>query len=161
MTLEVTVNGETRRMRLDVDGERITSRWGETETAFNARQVEPGVYHLLHEGRSLTVVVDENGTLLADGRTFQVEVTDPRNAAPGRGGAGRTGQVKIASPMPGKVVRVLVAAGDTVEAGQGLLVVEAMKMQNEMKAPRAATVVKVNASDTATVTAGEVLMILE
>jgi biotin carboxyl carrier protein len=59
--------------------------------------------------------------------------------------------------MPGKVVRVLVSPGDTVEAGQGLLVVEAMKMQNEMKASRAGKVRSIAAKEGATVVAGEVL----
>jgi biotin carboxyl carrier protein len=59
--------------------------------------------------------------------------------------------------MPGKVVRVLVAAGDVVEAGQGLLVVEAMKMQNEIKAPRSGQVISLTAREGATVAAGEPL----
>jgi biotin carboxyl carrier protein len=63
--------------------------------------------------------------------------------------------------MPGKVVRVLVAAGDTVEAGQGLLVVEAMKMQNEMKASRAGRILSVTVKEGATVAAGEVLATIE
>jgi biotin carboxyl carrier protein len=63
--------------------------------------------------------------------------------------------------MPGKVVRVLVAPGDAVEAGQGLLVVEAMKMQNEMKAVRAGRVLTVHTKEGATVAAGEVLATVE
>jgi biotin carboxyl carrier protein len=63
--------------------------------------------------------------------------------------------------MPGKVVRVLVAAGDPVEAGQGIAVVEAMKMQNEMKAPRAGKVLSVPAKEGDTVAAGEVLATIE
>jgi len=63
--------------------------------------------------------------------------------------------------MPGKVVRVLVAAGTTVEAGAGIIVVEAMKMQNEMKAPKAGVVVSVNAEAGATVNAGDVLAVID
>jgi len=63
--------------------------------------------------------------------------------------------------MPGKVVRVLVAPGDSVEAGQGIAVVEAMKMQNEMKAARAGKVLSVPAKEGATVAAGEVLATIE
>jgi biotin carboxyl carrier protein len=63
--------------------------------------------------------------------------------------------------MPGKVVRLLVAPGDAVTAGQGLIVVEAMKMQNEIKAPRAGRVLEVRAAEGATVAAGEALLILE
>jgi biotin carboxyl carrier protein len=63
--------------------------------------------------------------------------------------------------MPGKIVRLLVAEGDSVEAGQGLLVVEAMKMQNEMKAPKAGCVVSLKAHEGATVAAGDVLATIE
>jgi biotin carboxyl carrier protein len=63
--------------------------------------------------------------------------------------------------MPGKVVRVLAAVGDSVEAGQGILVVEAMKMQNELKAPRAGRVVSVSAKEGDTVAAGEVMAEVE
>jgi biotin carboxyl carrier protein len=63
--------------------------------------------------------------------------------------------------MPGKVVRVLVAPGDEVTAGQGLLVVEAMKMQNEMKSVRPGRVVSIGAVEGATVTAGEILATIE
>jgi biotin carboxyl carrier protein len=62
--------------------------------------------------------------------------------------------------MPGKVIRLLVREGDTVEAGQGLVVVEAMKMQNEMKSPKAGQVVKLSAHVGATVAAGEVLVVI-
>ena len=67
----------------------------------------------------------------------------------------------MTAPMPGKIVRLLVAEGQTVEAGQGLLVVEAMKMQNEMKAPKAGHVVSLTAREGATVAAGEVLAAIE
>jgi biotin carboxyl carrier protein len=63
--------------------------------------------------------------------------------------------------MPGKVIRVLVQKGDEVEAGAGLIVVEAMKMQNEMKAPRAARVLDVRVAGGDTVTAGQTLVVLE
>jgi biotin carboxyl carrier protein len=63
--------------------------------------------------------------------------------------------------MPGKVVRLLVSEGDAVDAGQGLVVVEAMKMQNEMKASRAGRVVEVRVRDGATVGAGDTLVVLE
>ena len=63
--------------------------------------------------------------------------------------------------MPGKIVRLLVVEGDTVESGQGLLVMEAMKMQNEMKAPKAGRVVSISAREGATVAAGDVLAAIE
>ena len=92
-----------------------------------------------------------------EGYRFEIEVRDPRRWRERRAAAGTAGVQTIAAPMPGKVVRVLVAAGETVEAGQGLVVVEAMKMQNEMKALRAGKVLSLPAREGATVAAGEVL----
>jgi biotin carboxyl carrier protein len=63
--------------------------------------------------------------------------------------------------MPGKVVRVLVEAGQAVEAGQGLIVVEAMKMQNELKSPKSGTVAELRAANGSTVNAGDVLVVVE
>ena len=63
--------------------------------------------------------------------------------------------------MPGKIVRVLVEAGANVAAGDGVIVVEAMKMQNEMKAPKAGIVISINAKEGATVNAGDVLAVIE
>jgi biotin carboxyl carrier protein len=121
---------------------------------------EPAVYSILIDGRSYEARVEETPTALVvvvDGRRFEIDVRDPRRFLRKGAGAGADGVQTVAAPMPGKVVRVLVAAGDDVAAGQGLLVVEAMKMQNEMKAPRAGKVLSLSAAEGATVTAGEVL----
>jgi biotin carboxyl carrier protein len=67
----------------------------------------------------------------------------------------------VRAQMPGKVIKVLVVSGATVEAGQGLVVVEAMKMQNEMKAPKSGRVARMHAREGATVTAGEPLAVVE
>ena len=72
------------------------------------------------------------------GREFSVAVRDPREWQRKRGGSvASEGRQQVLAPMPGKIVRVLVKAGDTIEAGQGILVVEAMKMQNEVRSPKA------------------------
>jgi biotin carboxyl carrier protein len=121
---------------------------------------EPGVYSVLIDGRSYEARVEESPNALIvviDGRRFEIEARDPRRLSRKSGAAGADGIQPIAAPMPGKVVRVLVAVGDDVTAGQGLLVVEAMKMQNEMKAPKAGKVLSIHGAEGATVTAGEVL----
>ena len=71
------------------------------------------------------------------------------------------GPQRITAPMPGRVVSVLVAKGDMVEAGAGIVIVEAMKMQNEMKSARAGKVVSIRVKEGATVGAGEVLATIE
>ena len=96
-----------------------------------------------------------------NGRTILVEIFDPR-ALRGRGrGGSAQGRQNVTAPMPGKVIRVLVAAGDAVEAGQGLVAVEAMKMQNEMKSPKAGRVAEMKTKEGAAVTAGDVLVVVE
>jgi biotin carboxyl carrier protein len=130
----------------------------------DAREVEPGVFSVLRNGRSFEVHVQpgpESFTVEAGDYRFQVEVRDPRNARRRHDSAIGGGRQKIAAPMPGKVVRVLVTEGQAVEPGQGLIVVEAMKMQNEMKASKAGKVIEIKTLDGATVSAGEVLVIIE
>lgn len=89
---------------------------------------------------------------------FQVEVRDPR-AWRGRkvGELETEGRQQIVAPMPGKVIRLLVNAGDQVEAGQGLVVVEAMKMQNEIRSPKKGKVERLHAKEGQAVNAGDVL----
>jgi len=130
----------------------------------DVREVEPGVYSVLQDGRSLVFrVAPINGAVLVDveGREYKIEARDPR--AGGRHGRHTIGEGRqnICAAMPGKVVRVLVAEGDAVTPGHGLAVVEAMKMQNEVKAPREGKVVAVRVKPGETVTAGAVLVTIE
>jgi biotin carboxyl carrier protein len=130
------------------------------ERAAAVENPEPGVYSVLIDGRSYDARVEETAgplVVVIDGYRFEIEVRDPRRRSRHAGGHGGEGVQTVAAPMPGKVVRVLAAVGDEVTAGQGLLVVEAMKMQNEMKAPRAGKVLSLAAREGATVAAGEVL----
>jgi biotin carboxyl carrier protein len=92
---------------------------------------------------------------------FAAEVRDPRSLRSRSRAADEHGPKKLTAPMPGKIVRVLVAQGAEVEAGAGILVVEAMKMQNEVKSPKKGTIQKILVSEGAAVNAGEVLAIVE
>ncbi len=96
------------------------------------------------------------------GVSYSVKLTDPKRLRSVQSGAQHDkGTARIVASMPGKVVRVLVEAGTEVEAGAGILVVEAMKMQNEMKAPKAGHVVSIHAQVGSTVNAGDVLAVIE
>jgi biotin carboxyl carrier protein len=128
------------------------------------KEVEPGVYSVLVEGRSFevrAVSMPDGLHVHVGGRQFSVEVRDPRDASRLSRAATGSGRQNISTPMPGKVVRMLVREGDEVEAGQGLVIVEAMKMQNEMKASRAGRVVEVRVRGGETVGAGDTLVVLE
>ena len=95
-------------------------------------------------------------------QAYAVTLTDPKRLRGEQSAdASLDGTVKIVAPMPGKVVRVLVEAGAEVEAGAGVVVVEAMKMQNEMKSPKAGKVTSINVTTGATVNAGDVLAVVE
>ncbi len=127
-------------------------------------EVEPGVYSILRDGRvdEVRIVRSRAGyTASIGGRTLELEVIDPRDRRSSAAAGGGEGRQRIVAPMPGKVVRVLVALGDPVRAGQGVVVVEAMKMQNEMKAPKDGTVVELGVVPDGTVAAGDVLAIVE
>ena len=95
------------------------------------------------------------------GRRFRVAITDPRRWSTKKATAHGQDRENIIAPMPGKIVRVLVKPGDRVESGQGILVVEAMKMQNEMKAHRAGRIAALPAREGETVSAGAILATIE
>ncbi len=124
------------------------------------QEVEPGVYSVILNGASYEVRLD-GGEISIDGHRYPFELDDPRQWKRGGSGAGVQGRAAIVAPMPGKIVRVLVAEGDPVEAGQGILVVEAMKMQNELKAPRAGRVTSIAVKAGDGVNAGAVLATVE
>lgn len=96
------------------------------------------------------------------GQAHDITIIDPKRLRSTHTvGAHQHGAAQIISPMPGKIVRVLVEVGAHVETGTGIVVVEAMKMQNEMKSPKAGVVVSINAESGATVNAGDVLAVIE
>jgi biotin carboxyl carrier protein len=118
-------------------------------------EVEPGVWSVLIGTRSYEVR-GEGTEFDWRGTAFSLASDDANNGTKSGGGP-----AKIKALMPGKVIRVLVAEGDQVMEGQGIVVVEAMKMQNEMRSPRAGTVTSVRAEAGSTVAAGELLAVIE
>lgn len=127
----------------------------------DVRMLEPGVMSLLVEGRQYRCVLDGDGVVIG-GRRYGFVVDDPRSLTGRRGaGAGTEGPRPVKAPMPGRVVRVLVEAGDEVEEGQGVVVIEAMKMQNELKSPKGGRVVRLGAAVGDTVGSGDVLVVVE
>jgi biotin carboxyl carrier protein len=130
------------------------------DAKMKAIEVEPGVYSILIDGIVHEARVD-GGTVTIAGQRYPIEQVDPRKYVRRGAGTAGTGRSSIKAPMPGKIVRVLVNVGDTVEAGQGIAVIEAMKMQNELKAPGPGTVTSVAVKAGDTVIAGAVLAVIE
>jgi biotin carboxyl carrier protein len=123
-------------------------------------EVEPGVYSVIAGPASWEVRVAGNEITIA-GHCFLFEIEDPRQWKRSSRTADMQGRASIVAAMPGKIVRVLVAVGDEVVAGQGIMVVEAMKMQNELKAPRDGRVTAIDARENDSVNAGAVLATIE
>lgn len=145
---KVLVNGKTLEVSLGADQARLS-----------VVEVEPGLYSVIMDGRSYAVR-SENGTIWIEGDRFDAEVEDPRAPKKKLGTLAAGGQQTLRAAMPGKVVRLLVSAGDEVVAGQGIVVVEAMKMQNEIKAPVAGKVLSLAVREGAAVAGGDTIVVI-
>jgi biotin carboxyl carrier protein len=123
-------------------------------------------FSLIVDNRSFEVEVDNNEDeyrVLVDGRNYRVNLVDERRLRVGGMGGGLElqGRQKVSVPMPGKIIAVLVTEGDTVEKGQGLVIVEAMKMENEVRSPISGEVKEIKVKPGDTVEGGAVLIIVE
>jgi biotin carboxyl carrier protein len=155
-TLALEVTSAEGRYQVVVDGQRHD---------VDARQVAEGIWSLLLEGASHTVdVTDEDGVLVVavDGERYRIRVEEEtRYIIRTRGGrAGAGGQV-LRAPLPGKVAVVEVTVGQTVQPGDGLVVIEAMKMENEFRAAVAGVVKEIRVRAGQAVNAGDTLLVIE
>ncbi len=167
LMLEVQIDGTPHRASLERDRktDALTAHLDGRSVAVDARQIAPGVLSLLMEGRAYRCILADAGeerSIAVGGHVHRIAVVDPRSLrAQRRAGAAGNGASHVKSSMPGRVARVLVAVGEAVEAQQGVVVVEAMKMQNELKAARAGRVTEIRVSAGDAVTSGQVLAVLE
>lgn len=169
MKLTAEIDGQSYALDLQREGARVEASVDGRRYELEAHETEAGAFLLLAGGRvyecrvSLDSAQGGGATEVHIGdETFQVTLVDPKRLRGARGaGAEASGRAQVKASMPGKVVRVLVGAGASVEAGDALVVVEAMKMQNELKSPKSGTVVEVRAETGATVNAGDVLVVVE
>lgn len=166
MIYDVTIAGKLHRVELTRTDTGWRCKFDGRELPLDVNTTQNGILSLLIEGKSYEVKQESSATetnIVVGTQRFAAEVRDPRSLRSRRslGGGGEEGVKKITAPMPGKVVRVLAPAGTAVEAGQSVLVIEAMKMQNEMKSPKKGTVKKINAVEGAAVEAGQVLAEVE
>lgn len=150
----ITTVGEKEFLVEVVDERHVTVNGNTYEVDFETVSGQP-VYSLIVDGRSHEAYVretDDEWQVLLRGRLYPVKVEDEREkrlrAAAG-GGVAETGEYHLKAPMPGLVVSIPVAEGQEVKKGQVLLILESMKMQNELKSPRDGTVnrIKVKAGE--------------
>jgi biotin carboxyl carrier protein len=166
MKFEVRLSSPSGTRTCTVDLERTGNRWrialdGQPVPA-DVVEIAPSTLSILIRGESHEIRVsrfsDGKLSIQSGLREFTAEVTDPRSWRGRRlAHVEAEGRQQIAAPMAGKVVRVLVKSGDKVEVGQGLLVVEAMKMQNEIRSMKSGIVERLLAKEGQPVNAGEVL----
>ncbi len=149
----IEINGSRFRYQLE-DGQLL-------EGEFSLRQFDAGSSAVIIEGNVCRVSPGAPREAVVNGVPIPVELFDPRALRSRRAAVSAQGRLDVSARMSGKVMRLLVSAGDSVETGQGLVVVEAMKMQNEVKSPKSGKVIEVRVQPGSTVAAGEVLAVVE
>ncbi len=163
----VRSGSETRQVEVERDGDRFR-----IVVDGHSRQVEmvrlDGAFASLRfpdSGRSFQITYQQRGNgswrVGVGQREFDLAVLSPAEAVEVVGGARASGPSRLTAPIPGKVVAVKAAAGDEVAAGQSLVVLEAMKMENELAAEQPGRVVAVHVADGETVESGQLLIELE
>jgi biotin carboxyl carrier protein len=165
MTFNVTINETDYRLDLEQIAGEWRCRLDGSEVHMDAVQAQPDVLSLLIDGKAYEIRRERTGNgcrLWVGDRLHSPEVRDPRSLrgrrTPTHAAGGTT---QLVAPMPGKVIRFLLAQNAPVEAGQGVVVVEAMKMQNEIKSPKKGTVLRLAVAEGAAVNAGDVLAVVE
>lgn len=168
MKLTAEIAGEQCQLQIRRDKGQVMAEVNGRHYEVEVREPEPGVYLLLAGGDVYECRVDQNASgrgaseVHTGGHTYSTTLTDPKRLRGAQGsGADAEGRAEIVAPMPGKVVRVLVEVGAQVEAGDGIVVVEAMKMQNELKSPKTGIVIELRAAPGSTVNGGDVLAVIE
>ncbi len=164
MIYDVTIDGNNYRLELDRVGGGWVCRLDGRDIEVDAVLVRPDVLSLRVGSHVYEVKCERTaGDLqlwIGDAR-FAAEIRDPRSLRGRTRAADHSGAKKLAASMPGKVIRVLAFEGSEVEAGAGVVVVEAMKMQNEIKSPKKGRIQKILVSVGTAVNAGDILAIVE
>ncbi len=164
MTYDISIDGKNYRLELDRAEGRWACRLDGREIEVDAVLARPDVLSLRIGNKAYEIKcerVAQDLHLWVGSARFAAEVRDPRSLRGRVRAVDDHGPRKLTAPMPGKIVRLLMSQGAEVEAGAGVLVVEAMKMQNEIKSPKKGTIQKILVSEGAAVNAGDVLAIVE
>lgn len=171
---EISVGGKTHKVEVEQAASDPASSSVEAlyQVRLNGREipvscvpVSDGTLSLIVNGESFEVQcerVAEALLITLRGASYECTVSDPRSLRTRKKlGVADSGEQKLTASMPGKVVRIIAAVGDQIKAGQGILVIEAMKMQNEVRSPKDGRLKKLLVKQSANVVAGEVLAIIE
>jgi biotin carboxyl carrier protein len=166
--LKTLIEDREEELRITFQGEHVTAEIGGRVYSLEVRELQSGSYLFflgaeVHECRvTERAAAKDVFDVSIRGHNYAVTIVDPKRLRSGQNSdRHHHGVLEILAPMPGKVVRVQLEAGAKVEKGAGVVVVEAMKMQNEMKSPRAGVIVSINVKPGDTVNAGDVLAVVE
>ncbi len=162
MRFQVSISGKSHELELIPAQDGWDCRLDGRPIEIDVRAISPGVISILRDGESYVVRRGPNQTITVGEHAYEVAIADPRswrNRQMASGGS--TGPQRLTASMPGKVVRILTAPGAHVKAGQGILVIEAMKMQNELRSPRDGKINAILVQENSAVNAGEVVAIVE
>jgi biotin carboxyl carrier protein len=177
-TYQISIDGKIYKVEIESSSPTATQSMGASNAEvvyrirLNGREIAVSYVPLSRAALSLIVNgesfdvscqrADERLQLSIRGAIYECTVSDPRSLrSQKRAGLTDSGEQKLAASMPGKVVRIISAVGDQIKAGQGVLVIEAMKMQNEVRSPKDGQLKKLLVGQGANVVAGEVLAIIE
>jgi biotin carboxyl carrier protein len=167
MIYEVREGDETVRVELREMGEGVYDVTVDGETVrLDAAKSGRTIYSVIESGRQFEAMVEERGThgfeILLGGRLFHLEAVDERSKLlVDQASTIAEGPQTMVAQMPGKIVKIHVSRGQTVQEGQGVLVVEAMKMENEIASPIDGVVKEIAVSEGQTVETGETLFVVE
>lgn len=162
MKLIAELNDEKNEIELTRDGEKVSAKISGREYQLEASEVEPNVYLLKHENKIYQIYVAPNGIVNLGNYQFEIKLSDPKRLrGSNSSGAEADGASQIKTAMPGKIVRILVEQGAEIKKGDGVIIVEAMKMQNEMKSPKDGIVKEIRFAEGATVNAGDIMAVVE
>lgn len=169
MALEINIDGRNAIVtELSRNGNLVTIQVDDEVYEIDALKVGEGIYSMIYKGRSYNIEMIESGsprhyTVNSFHSSYDVEVIDAQTRylrSRSKGDTGDSGNT-IVSPMPGKVVKIPVKPGETVVAGQTLIIVSAMKMESEFKAKSAGVVKTINTAEGETIEANKVLVVVE
>ncbi|MEP7077056.1 MAG: biotin/lipoyl-containing protein [Acidobacteriota bacterium] len=168
MKLSAEISNQKLAVEIKRDGDKVLADVDGRRYELEVSEPEPNVFLLKQEGRIYEAWVeppptptDPFQTRIGD-RDFEVLITDPKRLrSAGTDQEHGDGLAEIKTAMPGKVVRIIVEAGAEVKKGDGIIVVEAMKMQNEIRSPKDGTVKEIRVTEGSTVNAGEILVVIE
>jgi biotin carboxyl carrier protein len=168
MKLHATINDRQTDIQIKDEGGRVLADVDGRLYELDLHESGAGGYQIISGGQVFECRVEgrpESGLpveVILGTTPYVITLTDPKRLSSAASASIHGDHAaRIVAPMPGKVVRVLVEVGSQVEAGAGVIVIEAMKMQNELKSPKAGTVIALNIQSGATVNGGDVLAVVE